>query len=134
MRMATSEFLLVPAFLIHGKKNWTLVSDLEYYSDLKSRVIVVPRGFITDLASIPRWARWAIPVNGRHRLAAVVHDYLCRERIGDRVEADKVFLEAMTILNVKLWRRLVMYWAVRAFTAYLGAKEKVKLKFQRKVS
>ena len=35
----------------------------------------VPKGFTTDLASIPRAFTWLIPKLGRHLVPAVVHDY-----------------------------------------------------------
>ncbi|EKP8882834.1 DUF1353 domain-containing protein, partial [Salmonella enterica] len=30
-------------------------------------------------------------------------------------EADKIFLDGMTVLGVPKWKRTVMYWAVRVF-------------------
>ncbi|EEA3737075.1 DUF1353 domain-containing protein [Salmonella enterica] len=30
-------------------------------------------------------------------------------------EADKIFLDGMTVLGVPKWKRTVMYWAVRLF-------------------
>ncbi|EOH0861805.1 DUF1353 domain-containing protein, partial [Salmonella enterica subsp. enterica] len=30
-------------------------------------------------------------------------------------EADKIFLDGMTVLGVPRWKRTVMYWAVRMF-------------------
>ncbi|EOF5090138.1 DUF1353 domain-containing protein, partial [Salmonella enterica] len=30
-------------------------------------------------------------------------------------EADKIFLDGMTVLGVPKWKRAVMYWAVRVF-------------------
>ena len=38
--------------------------------------VIVPRGFETDFASIPRTARLLIPKLGRYNKAAVIHDYL----------------------------------------------------------
>uniref|UniRef100_A0A6M3L846 DUF1353 domain-containing protein n=1 Tax=viral metagenome TaxID=1070528 RepID=A0A6M3L846_9ZZZZ len=40
--------------------------------------VVVPKGFCTDLASIPRVLGFALPAVGKYDYAAVVHDYLYR--------------------------------------------------------
>ncbi|EOT1851707.1 DUF1353 domain-containing protein [Escherichia coli] len=32
-----------------------------------------------------------------------------------KAEADRIFLDAMTVLGVSRWRRLIMYYAVRFF-------------------
>ncbi len=47
--------------------------------------------------------------------AAIVHDYLYATATGTKDQADAVFLEAMTVLRVPLWRRRLMYLAVRLF-------------------
>ena len=85
--------------------------------------VCVPRGFVTDFASIPRGARLIIPKLGRHIKASVVHDYLYRHhiiKISDQVsyifnrkQADDLFLEGMLNLGAILWKARLMYWAVR---------------------
>jgi hypothetical protein len=78
-------------------------------------VIRVPKGFVTDLASVPR-ALWAVfPPHGRYAKAAIIHDYLYDQAIGSKKYADRVFLEAMKVLGVPAWRRTIMYWAARIF-------------------
>lgn len=78
-------------------------------------VIVVPAGTVTDLASVPRLL-WAIfPPHGRWAKAAIVHDYLYQGAIKTKDYADRVFFDAMTVLGVPKWRRVLMYWAVRLF-------------------
>ena len=107
-------FKEIPSFNLHGASEWILEERLVYVSDLAGAV-VCPAGFVTDLASIPRAFRWAFPQNDRHRLAAVVHDFLVRNAYSrkERMLADRVFLEAMTVLNVG-WKRWPMFWAVFA--------------------
>lgn len=78
--------------------------------------IEAPKGFDTDFASIPQLFRSFIPVNGRHRGAAVIHDYLYRtasEHHYTRLECDTVFLEAMKVAGVPWWKRNAMFLAVR---------------------
>lgn len=84
----------------------------------------VPKGFQTDLASIPQAFRWLIPQIGKHLPAAIVHDclYNCSMRKWYKVnltreEVDQMFLDGMRHLSVSLWRRNLMHWAVRRFGA-----------------
>jgi len=79
--------------------------------------IKVPKGFVTDGASIPRIA-WTIigsPFTGRYRNAAVIHDYLYTVQTCSRWQADRIFYQAMRALKVSPWRRSLMHLAVRSF-------------------
>lgn len=92
-----------------------LSQPLEYCSPIV-KDIIIPVGFITDLASIPR-IFWSIlpPDNPRWSRAAVVHDWLYKNQPYSRAIADKTLLDGMTALHAPKWKRLVMYWAVRLF-------------------
>ena len=73
-----SKFLTELNIIEIGDKLWALHSNLIYNSDLLGRTLVVPKGFITDLASVPR-----IPIayqawGGRCHREAVLHDFLYR--------------------------------------------------------
>jgi hypothetical protein len=90
-----------------------------YFSESdKEKGVNVPKGFVTDYASIPRLALPLIPKIGRTRKAAVLHDWLyskdCDLHIS-REKADKIFLDAMRILSVKKWRQYLIYCMVRLF-------------------
>jgi len=100
------------------ERRWRLVEPFEYHvgSYPSNEVIVVPAGFITDFASVPR-IFWPIFLPyGRYGKAAVVHDYCYRTGIYSRKRSDQIFLEAMTVLKVKPWRRYVLYFCVRLFS------------------
>ena len=84
--------------------------------------IVVPPRFLTDLSSVPWYARCLIGQAGPHLEASIVHDWLyCAWQREDGAEpdedmrnfADDVFRQAMIRSNVRAWRRFIMYWAVR---------------------
>ena len=115
-------FIEEPLVKIGKKSEFITVGRLVYFSELYG-IVTVPDGFPTDFASIPRIFRALHPVNGKHRLAAVVHDYLCRDDITPRKTADKVFNEAMKVLKVKRWRRRQFYVAVR-LGGIFGRKKK----------
>lgn len=101
-------FKSIPILRPSDKSNeWILESDL-IWDD-----ITIPAGFITDLASIPRIAQSIIPVNGKHRSAAILHDYLYVIQDRSRGEADELFLNAMESSGVGWLQRRIMHAAVR---------------------
>lgn len=113
-------------------KNWFVLEDFYYDTDVLltpaynapvSRFavrglwrVVVPKGFITDFASIPRplWAVVGGPADGKYRKIAVVHDYLYRTRgLATRQQADDVLREGMKFSGVGLVQRTLIYAGVR---------------------
>ena len=98
-----------------------LLETFEYYTnkikhlDGTNVIITVPVGFNTDFASVPKVFRSFIAVLDKHAKAAVVHDYLY-EHGYDKYVADKIFYEAMTVLEVSLWKRGIMFIGVRLNT------------------
>ena len=137
-----AEFIEVPTFDIYDEETgqwaepdeWWLEGRLIYQSDIPDEngipyLITVPDRFPTDLASIPKFPpglRTILIRNGRHRIAAVPHDFLCRQKGFPRVIADKIFLEAMELREVGKIKRNLMYWFVRMNTARLKLIGKAK--------
>ena len=103
------------------KGEWELTADLIYVGNRDQ--FLVPKGFKTDFASIPGFLTSFIPSHGRFDAAAIVHDYLYREKPFIRVslgyyriqrkDADGIFRRIMKELGVGLFRRNIMYRAVR---------------------
>jgi hypothetical protein len=94
---------------------WVLDSLLVYQSDLVGTVIV-PVGFETDFASVPRVPIAYTMFGDRAHREAVIHDYLYRIDATPPVErdvADDVFLEAMECRGKGWFVRYAMYWGVR---------------------
>jgi hypothetical protein len=92
---------------------WRLSKPLPYLSGVANRVITVPAGFRTDLASVPRLPVVYWLCGGRANKPAVVHDFLYTEGLVVRKVADAVFLEAMQAVGVPLAYRLLMWAGVR---------------------
>jgi hypothetical protein len=101
---------------------YVLFAPLVYHSALLDAIVIVPAGFQTDLASIPRFVQPIIPKEGKYNRAAVVHDWLyTKGRIatpGDgrpvsRGEADGVLLEASRVLHVRETQAIAIYAGVR---------------------
>lgn len=96
-------------------EDWTLEEELVYQG--RTERFVVPRGTLTDFASVPRVFAWLVPKYGRFTAAAVLHDHLVRvERPAGRisaVDADGLFRRAMRELGVPFLVRWFMWAAVR---------------------
>ena len=90
-----------------------------FFYIVEKYIIKVPQGFITDLASVPRYLWITFPPFGKYTDASIVHDYLyskdCEYKSVTREQADKIFLELMKQLGVPTWKRYAMYYAVRLF-------------------
>ena len=94
-----------------GDQLWILETPLEYVSTLAN--VTVPKGFITDFASVPRLPFVYDVLANMAQRAAVVHDYLYSMGIVPRAIADKVLLEAMKISGVSWAKRNAIYLGVR---------------------
>ncbi|MGH3119073.1 MAG: DUF1353 domain-containing protein, partial [Gaiellales bacterium] len=76
--------------------------------------IVVERGDITDLASVPTFLTWLVPRYGRHTLPALLHDHLVVPGMNPdlREQADTILRDAMGSTKVPLVRRWTIWAAV----------------------
>lgn len=122
------QFLNKPIFEDDGGLPFKLFRQLAFLTPLmggySTGCIVVPAGFLTDLASIPRLFWRVLPQVGKYDAAAVVHDFLYQRpadtgrpvEVGGaftRAEADRVLFDAMVALGVAPWQRWAIYLAVR---------------------
>ena len=121
--MKTHDALFPDPILLRdgGTVNGDRVFILEHYFRYVSSygTITVPTGFRTHGASIPRmfWPIFA-PFDGDFFHAAIIHDYLYSKRsMGhfncSRLDADKIFKEAMYNRGVGWLQRETVYRAVR---------------------
>jgi hypothetical protein len=94
---------------------WSLVDDLVYRGSWER--FVVPAGFRTDFATVPRVVTWLVPRFGTYTLAAILHDWLVSEGIRTGVvsspEADGIFRRVMRESGVPVLRRWLMWAGVR---------------------
>ena len=97
-------------------KYWVLQAPLEYEHPQTKEQVVIPRGFVTDLASVPQLFWTAFPPCGKYTSSAVLHDYLywIQSEKCDRKCADDILLLAMTEAGVDYLTRNAIYTAVRA--------------------
>lgn len=96
-------------------ESWEVVEPLTYRG--RRDTFVVPAGFRTDFASVPRPVVWLFPRFGRYTLAAVLHDWLTDVAIGAGAvsarDADGLFRRVMAELQVPPVRRWLMWCGVR---------------------
>ncbi len=95
-------------------RDWVLMENLRYQIGQTSTVIVVPRGFVTDFASIPQ-AFWSfgLSAHGRYSKAAIVHDYLYWTQGCSREQADNLLMIAMKESSVDSGQRFAIFEGVR---------------------
>lgn len=107
-----------------GRGSWRLLTPLEYQSDVANKTIVVPTGFVTDFASVPRLpVTYALAGDTAHK-AAVVHDWLYSTGDFARNLADKVLKEAALTEGVPAWRAWLIYAGVRLGGGIFYGKDK----------
>lgn len=101
-----------------GNGAWELLAAFIYLTDLLENVVVVPAGFVTDFASVPRLPFvYSLLGNVGHE-AAVLHDWLyspkCEQK-RTRAQADAVLREAALLAGVPEYKAQLMWLAVRMF-------------------
>ncbi|HXH77654.1 DUF1353 domain-containing protein [Nocardioides sp.] len=102
------------------------------YRDRVLGELLVPASpdFRTDLTSTPALFTWLVPKTGAHLPAALVHDALVdgggaasytstEGHTVDRVEADRVFRDAMADTGTGIIRRWIVWSAVTAATIFV---------------
>ena len=104
------------------------------YRDRHLGELLVPAdpGFRTDLTSVPALFTWLVPKTGAHLPAALLHDALVAGRDDptsyvstdghevDRVEADRIFRDAMADTGTGVIRRWIVWTAVTVATIFVG--------------
>jgi len=104
--------------------NIVLINELKYHDLRSNKLFIVPAGFTCDGASIPKFA-WSIvghPFSKKVRAGAVLHDWLYRNGVVPRGEADQIFYDALREYNMGYFKAQAFYMAVRTFggSSYKG--------------
>ena len=96
--------------------------------------VAVPRGFVTDLKSLPK-AFWSlVPPDGAYAYAAVIHDYLYWTQSTDRETADKILRECLLELGLVKSTVALIYHSTRSFgQALWSANAELKKVGERRV-
>jgi hypothetical protein len=102
--------------VIQEDAKYCLTEDLRYRG--RDETFTVPAGFVTDLASVPQFLTWLVPVAGIQDRAAIVHDLFCQALENGRPivsarDADGIFRRMLRELGVPTVRRWLFYVGVR---------------------
>lgn len=74
----------------------------------------VPKGFVTDFASVPRIFWQFLPRDGKYTYPAIIHDYLYWVQDRPRESADEIFRISMKEFSLDPIVINAVYWGVRA--------------------
>ena len=97
-----------------GRKLFVLNDEFPYCDTQTGQIIVVPRYFRTDFASVPWFGQGVVDPQGPSARAAIIHDFLYAVGTpGKRKEADDIFYRAMRHFGVSEQEALIAYNAVR---------------------
>jgi hypothetical protein len=97
-----------PMYFLLKPISWTP----NFVKTSKMAEVMVPKGFVTDLASIPAlFYSWLRP-DGNYAYAAIIHDYLYWEQSRPKEQADEILKSAMEDLQVDHSKIVAIYSAV----------------------
>jgi hypothetical protein len=100
-----------------GEQLWRFIED--YTVVVNCIEYVVPKGFVFDGASIPRflWRVCGCPLEQPRVLAAALHDYLYSRggSDGDRLRADQIYRAMLKHLGISGFCAGVEYYSIRCF-------------------
>lgn len=100
-------------WVVTQKIGWTpAAKDAAKYSP-----VCVPRGFVTDLTSIPQLFFSLLPPDDKYTYAAIIHDYLYwnqDQKVFPREAADDIFRIVMKEFKVANWKSEAIFRAVRS--------------------
>ena len=105
------------------KKSLLVKIDEEF---IYKKEIYIPKGFITDGMSIPKWLQPVIgePFEGNTLRAAIVHDYLCHCKCETQAFSHGIFREILKLDGVSKWRRNAAWLGVVAYNGLRNPKWK----------
>lgn len=107
---------------LEGGEQWQVTKT--FYHEIGNFRIIVPQSFVFDFASIPRIA-WTIigsPATGKHRIPALIHDWLYASEMFERSICDEVFYMLLRQYGVSWLKSKAMYYAVRLGGSFVWAK------------
>ena len=115
--MKTLEFSVSPSLspIINGEV-WELSEH--WHIVLCGRCVTIPKGFLTDGASIPRilWRVCGHPMSTKRISVAVVHDAIYSGELKGytRKEADTIYRDALIEQGWPKWKAYLEYFTLRA--------------------
>ena len=108
------------------KKSLVIRSSESFVGGKPLYEIYIPKGFITDGMSIPKWLQPVIgePFEGNTLRAAIVHDYLCHYQSESQAFTHGIFREILKLDGVSKWRRNAAWLGVVSYNRLKNPKWK----------
>lgn len=103
----------VPVLADGDQEYWLLWNDMTWEIGNSGIKLVVPAGFVTDFASIPKflWSTGLTPT-GRYGRAAIIHDFLYWSQGCTKAQADRLMVIAMKESQVDVIDEKLIYSGV----------------------
>lgn len=111
-----------------GGGKYKLIKSFEYYYTVGKNLtesIIMPKGRVTDFASVPALLHWLLPPTDKHLMKpSLIHDVLYSEELitnkntgayFTRKESDIEMFKMMMILGAPRWKLFSVYTALRLF-------------------
>ena len=118
-----NEFSVIEKRFVTGNNNvpkYQLIKDLDI--QLSNLIIIrIPKGYVWDLSSVPRFLWWLLPPDGDFGIAYIIHDFLYEYKYYNRKFCDDEMLKwakvssgtkKISLRNIDNYTR---YYAVRLF-------------------
>lgn len=106
-------------------KGWLWKLSEAFPFEYNEKLYIIPVGFKTDFASVPKPLWSFIPSIGTYCEPSLKHDYFYTTKLVKRKEADKFFYQDMIRIQPKRkLRAFVMYTAVRIFGWFRWGKNR----------
>lgn len=112
--------------MVHLPKNWKQRATYELLEDECIHGHNIPKGFISDGATVPRCFWPIFPPVGKYFRAALVHDYYLIKGMG-WTYANDAFINVLRFDGVSRTRTFLLYTSV-----WLWSKYKIYFKGERK--
>lgn len=106
----------LPNFHFISDRNVALDTPLKWVG--KTQTFVVPRGFVSDFATVPKFLWWMFGPTGKYTAAAILHDWLCTmlwtlHPPASARDTDGIFRRRCKELGVDFMSRWLLWTGVR---------------------
>lgn len=121
----TSVYPKIVVSKVFGKKFSWWKLEKNCLVKLDSEHLLIPKGYVTNFASVPRIFYLFIPPHGLTVNPSIVHDYLYeKDNNKTRKQCDDIWKQLMKEAGVKDWQIYSMYIFVRIFGSFNWKKYK----------
>ena len=103
--------------IVQSKDGKCIVTLEPYFVTGVSRYFVIPAGYRSDGASVPRflWRLLSPCIDPVTLVPSIVHDYMYEWKIGTRFDADLWYAEALCRAGYPQWKCLLTFAGIRLF-------------------